>query len=121
MNTNSFQIKGWSITITVALLALYVNNGNEKFILIAIAPTILFWLLDTYYLQQERKFRGIYNDIAGLSKIEEKLIIKNFEMPIHKYRKGKYNYFKVMWSKTIWTFYFIQIILLIVGSIILSR
>jgi len=30
------------------------------FILISILPTIIFWFLDAYYLQQERKFRGLY-------------------------------------------------------------
>jgi hypothetical protein len=27
MNANSFQIKGWSVTITAALLALYASGG----------------------------------------------------------------------------------------------
>lgn len=61
MNTNSFQIKGWRITIIAALLALYAGKDkNTAFIFVAISPTILFWFLDAYYLQKERKFRKVY-------------------------------------------------------------
>lgn len=44
LNSNSFQIKSWAITIVAALLALYVDSDSNTFyILIAIFPTILFW------------------------------------------------------------------------------
>ena len=38
MNTNSFQIKGWTITIVSALLALYANSFNVIYIFVAIIP-----------------------------------------------------------------------------------
>jgi Flp pilus assembly protein TadB len=66
MNQCSFQMKGWALTIVTVLLTLYATtvdsttHGNVAFIFIAIVPTVLFWFLDSYYLQQERKFRGIY-------------------------------------------------------------
>ena len=63
MNSNSFQIKEWMITIVSALLAFYASSGNEIYIFVAVAPTLLFWYLDAYYLQQERGFRKLYNDI----------------------------------------------------------
>jgi hypothetical protein len=66
MNTNSFQIKGMAVTIVSALLAIYATTSNIMFVFLAIAPTILFWFLDSYYLQQERKFRGVYNNVTGL-------------------------------------------------------
>lgn len=64
LNGNSFQIKGIAITIVAALLAVYASNGKVDFILIPILPSVIFWYLDAYYLQQERKFRGLYNDVA---------------------------------------------------------
>jgi hypothetical protein len=120
MNTNSFQIKSWGITITAALLALYANSNNAKYLLVAIVPNLLFWFLDTYYLQQERKFRGVYNDVAGLTDVEKRIPVKLFEMPIHKYVNKKYDFFDVFDSKTILPFYLVQIILLLVGWFILS-
>ena len=65
MGSNPFQIKGWCISFVAALLALYAgtDNNNIKFIFVAIAPAILFVLLDAYYLQQERIFSSIYDAI----------------------------------------------------------
>ncbi|PSU01298.1 hypothetical protein [Photobacterium iliopiscarium] len=104
MNTNSFQIKGWCITIASALLAIYASNKNELFILIAIAPTFIFWLLDSYYLMQERKFRGLYKDIAGISTNPQQL--KSFEMRPDLYIKGEYSFFNSFLSGTVATLYF---------------
>ena len=67
MNTNSFQIKGWSIVIASALLAIYASTKDNYFFLVAVFPTLIFWFLDAYYLNQERKFRGLYNDVAGVT------------------------------------------------------
>jgi len=85
MNTNSFQIKGMAITIVSALIAIYASTTNTAFIFLGIVPTLLFWFLDTYYLQQERKFRGVYNNVAGLKSDVE---IKLYEMPIQKFQGG---------------------------------
>ena len=120
MNQNSFQIKGWMITIISALLALYASAGNTIYIFIAIVPAIVFWFLDAYYLQQERKFRGVYNDVAGLSSEDSRLEIKDFEMPIQKYQCGKYCYFNVLFSKTIFPLYGIVIAGLVIAYILLN-
>jgi len=120
MNTNSFQLKGWSITIISALLALYASSKNTIYIFIAIIPAILFWFLDTYYLQQERKFRGVYNDVAGLTEADERIEVRPYEMPIQKYSEGKYRYINVFWSKTLAWLYGSIILLLIIGGIILE-
>ena len=119
MNQNSFQIKGWMITIVSALLALYASSGKSVYILIAIVPAIIFWFLDAYYLQQERRFRGVYNDVAGLSPEDSRINVREFEMPIHKYRCGKYCYFNVLFSRTIFPLYGIVIVGLIIAFILL--
>ena len=85
MNTNSFQIKGLAITIVTALMAIYASTQNVTFIFLGIPPIILFWFLDSYYLQQERKFRGVYNDVTGL---KEKIKVKHYEMPIQKHTQA---------------------------------
>ena len=110
LNTNSFQIKGLAITIVAALLAVYASTLKLDFILISILSTIIFWFLDTYYLQQERKFRGLYNDVAGVS--DKPKEIKLFEMRPDLYKGRKYNYICVLFSKTIWTIYIPIVIIL---------
>jgi len=49
MASNSFMIKGWTITLAVATLLL--KDDNSK-ILIAYIPLIAFWYLDSYFLRQ---------------------------------------------------------------------
>ena len=111
MNTNSFQMKGWAVTIASALLAVYVSSNNEYFILVSIFPVLMFWFLDTYYLTQERKFRGLYNDVAEIT--ENPKEIKLFEMRPDLYKGEKYSYCCVFFSKTIFGMYLPMIVALI--------
>ncbi len=111
MNANSFQMKGWMVAIVSALLAIYASTNNGKFALVAIIPTLLFWGLDAYYLQQERKFRGMYNDAAGLSKTGKK--IEPFAMPLNEYEGGKYSFLDVFGSVTIMPLYMLVILILL--------
>jgi len=119
MNTNSFQLKGWSIAIVSALFAVYASSKNELFILISIVPTVVFWLLDTYYLMQERKFRGLYRDVSGVSNSPKKL--KLFEMRPDLYVKGEYGFFNVLKSGTIVSLYLPLSVLIVGIYIYLSR
>ncbi len=99
MNTNSFQLKGWSVTISSALLAIYATTKNNNFILVSMFPVVVFWFLDAYYLMQERKFRGLYKDVAGISKESKQL--KPFEMRPDLYIGGEYCYSDTLLSPTI--------------------
>lgn len=112
MNANSFQIKEWTVAIVSALLAIFASTNNNYLIIAAILPTTLFWFLDTYYLVQERKFIGLYNDVAEIS--ENPKEIKLFEMRPDLYTNGKYSYCNVFFSKTICTLY-LSIIVILIG------
>jgi hypothetical protein len=109
MNSNSFQIKGLCITIVSALLAIYCSKKNIHLIVVALFPLLVFWLLDTYYLTQERRFRGLYNDI-----IKKGSKVKDFDINISKYQNRDYSYWKVLFSKTICPLYVIPIILILI-------
>lgn len=111
MNSNSFLLKGWSVTIVSAMLAIYSSTKKIDLFIIGVFPVFVFWLLDTFYLTQERKFRGLYNDIAEVSDNPKEL--KNFEMRPDLYTGNKYSYWNVFWSKTIWIFYLLIIVLLL--------
>lgn len=105
MNTNSFQIKGLAITIVSAFLAIYAAEKKPLFIIIPVPFIIVFWFLDTYYLQQERKFRGIYNDICGLN--QNPITTKIYQINPSLYCGDKYNFWNVLFSETIWPIYVI--------------
>ena len=118
MNTNSFQLKGLTITIVSALMAVYATNPKVIFLLVGIPPTIILWFLDSYYLQQERKFRGVYSDVSCL---KNKVIVKKYEMPIQKYNKSidkQYSYWNVLLSKTIAWLYISIIVFLFTITIL---
>lgn len=98
MNQCSFQMKGWAITVASALLALFVSTitenspGNSTYIVSAIPTTFLFWYLDSLYLAKERRFIAIYNDVIGCGddKKQKVVHIKEYEIPLRKYKGWKY-------------------------------
>lgn len=111
MNTNSFCMKGWMVTIVAALAALYAGGGSQcpvVYLYIAILPVTIFWCLDSYYLKMERKYRKLYEDaIAG-------------NVPLYSMNTESYkvNFCGVMLSKTEWPIY-LPVLVLIVLSIML--
>ncbi|QDT25133.1 hypothetical protein Enr10x_04270 [Gimesia panareensis] len=65
MAGNSALLKGWAVTLVAATFALAAKDTDIRYILIAYVPTIAFWILDAYYLQQERLFRDLYKQVAS--------------------------------------------------------
>ena len=104
MADNSFKVKGWMVTLISALMALYVNTEKISFLLVAFIPMFVFWFLDAYYLQQERKFRGLYDDaVAGN--------VHCFSMTTSQYDTSKYSFTNSFWSKTIFPLYGTMVLL----------
>ena len=62
---NSFLLKGWALTLASAVLGFAITQKQAGLALAALVPVTAFWLLDTYYLRQERAFRDMYVDIAA--------------------------------------------------------
>jgi hypothetical protein len=62
MATNSSSCKTWCISLVSAILVVIADKNKPDYAWIALIPIILFFLLDAYYLGQERSFRAIYND-----------------------------------------------------------
>lgn len=105
MNANSFQIKGLMITLVAAFLGIYASNSNSTFIIIPLPIVLLFWFLDAYYLQLERKFRGIYNDICDITPENEKKTKINFLMNPNLYKGGSFTFWNVFTSRSILPLY----------------
>ena len=70
MASNSFLLKGWSLTLVVALVALSANKTNLLLVMAAMLPCLVFWGLDGYFLRQERLFRRLYDEVR-MKKPEE--------------------------------------------------
>ena len=112
---NSFLIKSWSMTIISASILFISRNQkfSEYIILSFLIPVLGFWILDGYFLWQERVFRGIYNDVRTQEST-------NFEMPISSKIK-KIKWIKAVFSKTLNIFYLIEISFIGLAFFILSN
>lgn len=114
LNNNSFQVKGLSVIVITALLTAFSASSKDVFIYSTIFPTIVFWGLDAYYLQTERKYREIYNNVIDSTKD-----IKLFSMDISVYNKDKCSYWMVFFSNTL--LYMYLLLLLMPFLFILTR
>ncbi len=70
MARNSFQLKGWTMILVSVVGTLATQSASKKCLLFAFIPVLGFILLDTFYLQQERKYRQLYKNVT-LKKEEE--------------------------------------------------
>ena len=102
MAGNLFFLRGWTITLISALLALFIKgSGSSNVIYFLIVLTLVFWILDGYFLSQERLFRDLYNYVRKLK--EEEV---DFSMDISEYKKLKKNtLIFAMFSITLLIFY----------------
>jgi hypothetical protein len=122
-NNNSFMLKGWTITLLSALLALSGAIKEPCISIIALLPIIIFWSLDALYLSNERCFIDLFNSavkgkyIVPKKKANKKNFkitdenseigeIKEFDMNFIKFKKWEENsWLNVLTSKTILCFY----------------
>lgn len=65
MSTNSFLLKGWTVTLVAALFAFGAKEADRTFVVIAWVPVLVFAGLDAYYLWRERLFRLLHNKVAA--------------------------------------------------------
>ena len=102
MAGNLFFLRGWTITLIAALLALFIKDTNSEYAIYFLLIFILvFWILDGYFLSQERLFRALYNHVRKLG--AEKI---DFSMDTSEFKKYKENtLIYAMFSSTLLVFY----------------
>jgi hypothetical protein len=113
MNTNSFLIKGWTITIVSALFVLAAKDSNVKLVFISYLCITLFWILDGFYLSLERKYRCLYNQVIEVP--NDKI---DFKMNTSEFNLGKQTWLRCIFSKTLSIFYCVLLIISIIITII---
>ncbi len=118
MANNSFILKGWVITIVVAILAINkdtIITDDIKYIsIVLLLPLITFWYLDAFFLHKERCYRELYKWVINHRlKCDDYLYDLNyarFEDKVEKIRK-------IMFSKTLIYFYGTPTLILIIITI----
>ncbi len=127
MGSNSFQLKGWCISIVAIILGFATaDKGNPIFVVpIAFMPIVLFWYLDGYFLWQERLFRDLYDDVR-IGKVigyEMNHYAYNFdptEKEQEKKMKERNSHESAMKSDTLKSFYGIMILITLFVWIVLA-
>ena len=56
MGTNSFLLKGWSITLVAAIFALSAKDADHRFVLLAYFPVIVFLGVGWFLLAPRKAF-----------------------------------------------------------------
>ncbi|MFD3703490.1 hypothetical protein ACFWUP_10110 [Nocardia sp. NPDC058658] len=67
LSQQSFTVRGWSVTLVSVIFALLGAQSQQRsaVILLALAPTWIFWGLDGYYLGLERRYRRLFAAVAA--------------------------------------------------------
>jgi hypothetical protein len=61
MANAEFLVRGWSVTLVSAFFALAAKDADKHFFAVAYFPIIAFWILDGFYLSNERAFRALFD------------------------------------------------------------
>ena len=109
LSNNSFLLKGWTVILVSALFALAAGDTQIYFVYLAYFPAVAFWVLDGYFLHQERLFRALYDHVRGL---DENAI--DFSMNTAIVKDQVDSWFKVMFRQTLLIFHWT-----VIGAIIL--
>lgn len=110
MAQNSFLIKGWTVTLIAALFALAAADSNPAMVVIALVPAVGFWLLDAYFLRQERLFRSLYDAVRSGSGPTD------FSMKTDP-ATAKTGLAAVSFSVTLLTFYGLAFVTILIGFV----
>ena len=112
MNTNSFVIKGWCLTLISGIIALSLDKENALILLSGVPVILIFWFLDTYYLWLEKIYRRLYNVQLDKDTTDFRLDIEILKTQI--------SFLNVFSSITILSLYLIQLSLLVGTFVIIN-
>ena len=101
--SNSFALKGWAVTLVAGIFALSGNDAGKRYFLLAYMPIIVFWILDAYYLQQEKLYRALYDKVRQQ---DENKIDFCMDPSLPELKKEKSGFWECVISMTELGFYF---------------
>ena len=103
MATNSSSSKAWCITLVSAILVVVADKGKPQFAWLALIPTLLFFILDAYYLGLERGFRNAYNNF--IKKLHEEALRTDDLFVVVPQGRALRLFFTALLSFSVWPFY----------------
>lgn len=111
MASNSSSSKAWCITLVSAILIIVVDKGNPNYVLIALIPNFLFFVLDAYYLSLEKRFRKSYNNFIkklhnNEIEVDDLFAVNSSGKPLDLFKESIYSF-------SIWPFYLTMFLMVI--------
>src|SRR5262245_20865773 len=113
MANNSFLVKAWCVTLVAAILTLSAKDSDKRFIAVAYYPVLMFWILDGYFLHQERLFRKLYDYVRNQP--EESV---DFSMDTKSFRKVV-TWAGAFFSKTSLLFYMTMVFAILLAMLLI--
>ena len=115
MAENSFQLKGWTVTLAAALEVFLKGEVKPVWLFVPALPVVAFWLLDAWYLRRERLFRRLFD------LVRTKNGPPDFSMDVRPFAGEVGPVLTVAMSPTIVGFYGPVLFAIIVLAVILPR
>lgn len=113
MGANLFTLRGWMITLVVALSVAFLEFGRNELQIILVLVIFIFWVHDAYFLSLERSYRCLYDKVRKLNEDDV-----DFSMDITEFDKLRTtSIWYCMVSKTLAYFYIFTLILIAIISI----
>lgn len=99
----------------VAYLAAHLDNVQLSWKVITCYAVIIvvLWILDAYYLRQERLFRKLYNEASEINNPSQ----FTYKMDVEPLKSKVSGLHRIMFSITIWPIYTISLLFLFVFKI----
>ena len=116
MASNSSSSKAWCITLVSAILVIVADKGKPHYALIAIIPTLLFFVLDTYYLALEKGFRASYNHF--ITKLHNREITPDDLFAVEPKGKMSKLFLESGVSFSVWPFYSTLLLMIYIAKIL---
>ena len=115
MADNSRSCKLWCVILVAAVLFMSSLSDAPNQILVALAPAVLFWFLDSYYLSLERTFRTSYSAFVkkvhgGRAQVSDLYVVA----PSGSVVRGVF--WALFVSVSVWPFY-----LMVAATVVLAR
>ena len=104
LGRNSLWVKTWSLSLIItATILIAIHYVHRPYFSLVLIPFVAgFWILDGYFLWQERLFRKVYDEVRVQSDTD-------FQMDLLKHRdEPKRSWVSAIFSITLVIFYLIE-------------
>lgn len=104
MSRNSFWLKGWCITLLVAMMNLCYKDADALIVFLGfIMPICIFWGLDAFFLRTEKMYRKMYEWVLQERRKNNEEYL--FDLNPSRFKNDVPSYMNVVFSKTLFPIY----------------